>query len=79
MSAADLDIYELQRRPIALEYVNKITIANKRNLETSDPEEQRSWRAQMTRIAADPVLSREYLLKVSMIASLRNQEGIRNV
>ena len=74
MSAADLDIYELQRRPIALEYVN-----NKRNLETSDPEEQRSWRAQMTRIAADPVLSREYLLKVSMIASLRNQEGIRNV
>ena len=42
-------------------------------------EEQRTWRAQMTRIAADPVLSREYLLKVSMIASLRNQEGIRNV
>ena len=79
MSAADLDIYELQRRPIALEYVNKITIANKRNLETSDPGEQRSWREQMTRIAADPVLSREYLLKVSMIASLRNQEGIRNV
>jgi 3-(3-hydroxy-phenyl)propionate hydroxylase len=75
----DLDIYELQRRPIALEYVNKITIANKRNLETNDLEEQRTWRANMTRIAADAALSREYLLKVSMIASLKNQEGVRNV
>src|SRR5690606_28524627 len=39
-----LDAYERQRRPIALEYVNTITIANKRNLETGDPEEQRRWR-----------------------------------
>lgn len=79
LAAAGLDRYELQRRPIALEYVNKITIANKRNLETNDPEEQRFWRAQMTRIAADAILSREYLLKVSMIASLRNQERVGNV
>jgi 3-(3-hydroxy-phenyl)propionate hydroxylase len=68
---SELDRYERQRRPIALEYVNTITIANKRNLETRDPEEQRRWRESMTRTAADPALAREYLLKISMIASLR--------
>jgi 3-(3-hydroxy-phenyl)propionate hydroxylase len=70
----ELERYQRQRRPIALEYVNTITIANKRNLETRDPEEQRRWREQMTRIAADPALAREYLLKISMIASLRSAE-----
>jgi hypothetical protein len=31
------DRYERQRRPVALEYVNTITIANKRNLEAGTP------------------------------------------
>jgi 3-(3-hydroxy-phenyl)propionate hydroxylase len=72
--AALLERYELQRRPVALEYVNKITIANKRNLEARDPEAHRRWKAQMTRTAADPGLAREYLLKISMIESLRRSE-----
>jgi 3-(3-hydroxy-phenyl)propionate hydroxylase len=69
-----LERYELERRPIALEYVNTITIANKRNLETRDPIEQRRWREEMTRIARDPKLAREYLLKISMITSLRRAQ-----
>ena len=68
---AELERYERQRRPIALEYVNTITIANKRNLETRDPQEQRRWRDEMTRTASDSRLAREYLLKISMLASLR--------
>src|SRR3989440_8112897 len=44
-----LDRYERQRRPVALEYVNKITIANKRNLEAKDPAEHERWKAEMTR------------------------------
>src|SRR3989442_6098833 len=64
----ELDRYERQRRPVALEYVNSITIANKRNLEAKDPEEHRRWKAEMTRTAADPRLAREYMLKTSMIA-----------
>jgi 3-(3-hydroxy-phenyl)propionate hydroxylase len=71
---SELDRYERQRRPVALEYVNKITIANKRNLEAKDPEEHRRWKAEMTRTAADPWLAREYMLKTSMIASLRRYE-----
>lgn len=71
---SELDRYEWQRRPVALEYVNTITIANKRNLEAKDPEEHRRWKEQMTRSAADPRLAREYMLKTSMIASLRRSE-----
>ena len=70
----ELDRYERQRRPVALEYVNQITIANKRNLEARDPDEHRRWKADMTRTAADPRLAREYMLKTSMIASLRRYE-----
>jgi len=75
-SESELDRYERQRRPIALEYVNTITIANKRNLEARDPEEQRRWREAMTRAANDPTLAREYLIQVSMIASLRKAAAI---
>ena len=69
---ACLDDYERERRPVALEYVNRITIANKRNLEAKDPEQYAQWQRSMDRTAADPSLSRQYLLKVSMIESLRN-------
>lgn len=71
---SELDRYEKQRRPVALEYVNQITIANKRNLEARDPAEHARWKEEMTRIAADPGLAREYMLKTSMIASLRRAE-----
>ena len=73
---AELDRYERQRRPIALEYVNTITAANKRNLEARDPHERRRWREEMSRVAADPRLAREYMLRVSMIASLEKSAAI---
>ncbi len=41
---SELDRYERQRRPVALEYVNTITIANKRNLEARDPAEHAAGR-----------------------------------
>ena len=67
----ELERYERQRRPVALEYVNTITIANKRHLEMRDAEEQRRWRAELSRAMADRATEREYMLKLSMIASLR--------
>jgi 3-(3-hydroxy-phenyl)propionate hydroxylase len=72
--AAELDRYERQRKPVALDYVNRITIANKRNLEARDAGEHERWKALMTRTAADPRLAREYMLQTSMIASLRRHE-----
>src|SRR5438876_877047 len=67
----ELERYERQRRPVALEYVNTITIANKRHLEMRDAEEQRRWRAELSRAMADRTAEREYMLMLSMIASLR--------
>jgi 3-(3-hydroxy-phenyl)propionate hydroxylase len=70
----ELSRYERQRRPVALEYVNRITIANKRHLEMRDAEEQRRWRAELEHAASDPAAEREYMLRISMIASLRKYE-----
>ena len=67
----ELERYERQRRPVALEYVNTITIANKRNLEMRDADEQRRWRAELERATSDPAAQRELMLRISMIASLR--------
>ncbi len=68
---AELDGYERQRRPIALEYANLHSTRNKRNLEARDPERQEEFRRTLRETAADPKKSYDYLLRVSMIASLR--------
>jgi len=70
----ELERYERQRRPVALEYVNRITIANKRHLEMRDADEQRRWREELERAMADRDAMREYMLRISMIASLRKYE-----
>ena len=54
--------------------MNTITIANKRNLEMRDAEEQRRWRAELERATRDRAAERELMLKISMIASLRKYE-----
>lgn len=68
---SELDRYDRQRRLITLEYVQKHTIENKRNLESRDPREQETIRTEMARTAASPELSRNYLMKISMLASLK--------
>jgi 3-(3-hydroxy-phenyl)propionate hydroxylase len=72
-----LDLYERQRRPIALEYVNTITIRNKRNLETSDAAERHSFQTAMREAAADSEKARAYLRQVSMIASLQKAAAVQ--
>jgi 3-(3-hydroxy-phenyl)propionate hydroxylase len=67
MPDRELDRYDLQRRLATLESIQTQTIQNKRNLETASDE----FRQSMQDIAADRERSRDYLLKVSMIASLR--------
>ncbi|MEX2035182.1 MAG: FAD-dependent monooxygenase [Xanthobacteraceae bacterium] len=69
---AELDRFDQQRRLVTLEYIQKYTIQNKKNLESSGDEFGESLRA----IAADPARTREYLLRVSMIASLQRAEEL---
>ncbi|MFP6695989.1 MAG: NAD(P)/FAD-dependent oxidoreductase [Alphaproteobacteria bacterium] len=65
-----LALYEAQRRPIALDYVNTHTIRNKQNLEASTPEGQRAFRDFLAEVSADPNKTRDYLRRTAMIASL---------
>ncbi len=69
---AELDRFDKQRRLVTLEYIQTYTIQNKRNLESSGDEFGRSLRA----IAADPARTRDYLLRTSMIASLKRAEEL---
>jgi len=69
---ADLDRFDKQRRLVTLEYIQKYTIQNKKNLESPGDEFRQSLQA----IAADPARTREYLMRVSMIASLQRAEEL---
>ncbi|WP_170149507.1 FAD-dependent oxidoreductase [Rhodoplanes roseus] len=66
-----LDLYDLQRRTVATEFVQEQTIANKKRLEARDPETRRQNLDELRAIAADPVRARQFLLRTAMIASQR--------
>jgi len=72
-----LDLYERQRRGICVRFVQEHTINNKKLMESKDPNVQKKRQAEFMRAAADPALSRAFLLKTSMIQSLRDAELIQ--
>ena len=63
----ELDRYDRQRRLVTLEAIQTQTIANKQNLESPDP----AFRESLQAVQSDARRSYDYLLRVSMIASLR--------
>lgn len=71
-----LDLYEKQRQPIALDYVNSQTIRNKQNLEARTFEARQGFRDFLAEVSDDPQKTHDYLLRTSMIASLRAAERI---
>jgi 3-(3-hydroxy-phenyl)propionate hydroxylase len=72
-----LDLYDRQRRGICVRFVQEHTINNKKLMESKDPDVQKKRQAEFMRAAADPALSRAFLLKTSMIQSLRDAELIQ--
>src|ERR671935_496735 len=69
---ADLERYDRQRRAVTLEYIEQQSIQNKRNLESDGTEFGRS----LAEIASDKTRTYNYLLRVSMIASLRRAQEL---
>jgi 3-(3-hydroxy-phenyl)propionate hydroxylase len=67
----ELDRYDLERRLITLEYVQKHTIQNKRNLEARDKTDRDRFRSEMRAMLSDAHKTHDYLERVSMIASLK--------
>jgi 2-polyprenyl-6-methoxyphenol hydroxylase-like FAD-dependent oxidoreductase len=71
-----LDRYERRRRPLNIEYVQQQTIANKKRLEEREARVRRANFDEMRRIADDPKLHKEYLMRTSLIESVRKARGI---
>jgi 3-(3-hydroxy-phenyl)propionate hydroxylase len=71
-----LDLYDRQRRTVAVEFVQEQSIANKKRLEAADPEQRRRNLDELRAIAADPARARQFLLRTSMIESQRRAERI---
>jgi 3-(3-hydroxy-phenyl)propionate hydroxylase len=67
-----LDLYEGERKPIALDYVQKTTMNNKAMLEESDPAVRKIRQDELQAIASDPEKAREFLFGSSMMASLQS-------
>jgi 3-(3-hydroxy-phenyl)propionate hydroxylase len=67
-----LDRYVRQRRHVAVKHVQTATIANKANMEQRDPETRQKYREEMQRAAEDPVLAKKFLMRTSLIDSLRD-------
>jgi len=66
-----LDLYNLQRRTVATDFVQEQSIANKKQLEERDPATRRRNLDELKRIADDPARARLFLLRSSLIAAQR--------
>jgi 3-(3-hydroxy-phenyl)propionate hydroxylase len=74
--AALLDRYVRQRHLVQIEFVQELSTRNKRLLEERDPKIRAERLDEVRRIGADSKLAREYLIKSSMIASVRRAEMV---
>jgi 3-(3-hydroxy-phenyl)propionate hydroxylase len=71
-----LDRYDRQRRTVAVEAVQQQTHRNQQIISERDPETRKKSLDAMRKVAADKTSAREYMLRSSMIASLRRAEQI---
>ena len=71
VDAGLLDRYEHRRRPLNIQYVQEQTIANKKRLEERDPHARVARFAELRAIAADPERHKQFLMRTSLIESVR--------
>jgi 3-(3-hydroxy-phenyl)propionate hydroxylase len=71
-----LDRYERQRRTVNIEYVQEGSIRNLQLLAERDPAVRRARFDEIRRAHADPAQAKAFLLRSSMIASVRRERGI---
>jgi 3-(3-hydroxy-phenyl)propionate hydroxylase len=71
-----LDRYDRQRRHIAVKHTQAQTIRNKKLLMEKDEAVRARNRDELRRSASDPKLAREFLLRTSLLQSLKEAEAI---
>ena len=68
-----LEQYDRLRRPLNVEYVQQQTVANKKRLEEKDPAARARNNEALRKTANDPAAHRAYLLRASLIDSVRKR------
>jgi 3-(3-hydroxy-phenyl)propionate hydroxylase len=71
-----LDRYTRRRRTLNIEFVQEQTILNKKRLEEREPESRQARFDELRAIAEDPAKHREFLLRTSLIASVRKARNM---
>ena len=71
-----LDRYTRRRRTLNIEFVQEQTIINKKRLEERDPKARQARFDELRAIAEDPSKHREFLLRSSLIASVRKARSM---
>lgn len=74
--AALLGRYERQRRKVAVEVVQQQALRNRANMNNSDPAKREAAFAEMRATVEDPAKHRAFLLRGSLIQSLRDLENV---
>ncbi|MGE5819704.1 MAG: FAD-dependent oxidoreductase [Deltaproteobacteria bacterium] len=73
---SELSQYDTIRRPINIEYVQQQTIANKKRLEEKDPMTRQANFEALQKTANDPTAHRAFLMRTSLLESVRKQPMI---
>jgi 3-(3-hydroxy-phenyl)propionate hydroxylase len=71
-----LDRYHRQRHTVNMEYVQLLSVKNKKNLEERDPVQRAARIQELQETCADPVKARAFLLNSSMINSIARANAI---
>jgi 3-(3-hydroxy-phenyl)propionate hydroxylase len=71
-----LDRYTRRRRTLNIEFVQEQTISNKKRLEQRDPETRQARFDELRATADDPNKQKEFLLRTSLIASVRKARNM---
>ena len=72
-----LQLYERQRRPVALKHVLEQSGRNRARMQERDPARRRAALTGLQHTAADPKRAEAYLLETSMFTGLREAEATR--
>jgi 3-(3-hydroxy-phenyl)propionate hydroxylase len=68
--------YERQRRKAALDAVQAQTLRNRRIMNETDPAARKAYHDELRAAVADPVKHKAYIMRSSMIESLRELESV---
>jgi 3-(3-hydroxy-phenyl)propionate hydroxylase len=71
-----LDLYHRQRHTVNTEYVQHLSVKNKKNLEEKDPEQRAHRIRELQETCDDPVKARAFLLNSSMVNSIARANAI---